>query len=236
MHALGAGLAIKGFKVLFVDLDAQCNLTDITKADDSNLTVMDLLTKGVDVQEVIQHMEQWDIIPASNLLAGADILISGKGREYRLKNVLESVKELYDFTLLDTPPSLGVLITNALTASTEIIIPAQADRFSLKSIAQLYTTIGTIKKYSNASLDVKGILLTRYNGRSILSRDFAETLEKAAHEMGTIIFKTKIRENIAIREAQARREDIFGYAPKSNAARDYDAFIDELLKELKKHG
>ena len=215
---------------MFVDFDAQGNLTDTSKAEDSNLTVMDLLTEKAEIKEVIQHMEKWDIISSSSALAVTNTFISGKGKEYRLMSALESIRDKYDFILIDTPPALSILTTNALTASTGIIITAQADRYSLKSIAQLYTTIETVKKYSNARLEVKGILLTRYNGRSILSRDLAEMIEKAAQKMNMRVFKAKIREAIAIKESQAKREDIFSYAPKSNAARDYDAFIDELLR------
>ena len=191
---------------------------------------MDLLTKEAEVKKVILHSERWDIIASSSALAVADMSISGKGKEYRLRSALEPIREKYDFIIIDTPPALGILLTNALTASTKVIIPAQADRYSLKSIAQLNVTIEAVKKFSNASLIVQGIILTRYNGRSILSRDFLEVIEQAAQKMNTKVFKTKIREAIAVKESQARREDIFSYAPKSNAARDYDAFIDELLR------
>jgi chromosome partitioning protein len=228
--ALGAGLSLKGFRVLFVDLDAQGNLTDTTKADSSNLTVMDLLSREAQAAEVIQHGEQWDIIPSSSTLAGADMTISGNGKEYKLKKALEPIRESYDYIIIDTPPALGILMANALTACTGAVIPAQADRYSLKGIVQLHATTETIKKYCNHGLTIKGILLTRYSPRAVLSRDIAEVIEQTAQKLQTKLFKVRIREAIAIKESQAQREDIFTYAPKSNAAKDYRAFIDELLR------
>lgn len=228
--ALGAGLFLKGYKVLFVDTDAQGNLTDTAEADSSGVTVMELLTGEAQVKEAIQQGEKWDIISSSLSLAGADMTITGKGREYRLKKAIEPIKEEYDYIIIDTPPALGILMVNALIACDIAIIPAQADRYSLKGIAQLHTTIETIKKHSNPALRIKGILLTRYSPRAVLSRNIAEVIEQTARKLQTKLFKAKIREAIAIKESQAQRADIFSYAPKSNAAKDYDAFINELLR------
>jgi chromosome partitioning protein len=156
--------------------------------------------------------------------------ITGKGREYRLKKAIEPIKREYDYIIIDTPPALGILMVNALTACDVAIIPAQADRYSLKGIAQLNMTIETIKKHSNPALRIEGILLTRYSPRAVLSRDIAEVIEQTAQKLQTKLFKAKIREAIAIKESQAQRMDIFAYSPKSNAAKDYNAFIDELLR------
>lgn len=228
--ALGAGFFLRGYKVLFVDTDAQGNLTDTAEADNSDITVMELLTEGAQAKEAIQQGERWDIISSSPSLVGADMTIMGKGREYRLKKAIEPIREKYDYIIIDTPPALGILIVNALTACDIAIIPAQADRYSLKGIAQLHVTIETIKKHSNPALRIKGILLTRYNPRTVLSRDIAEVIEQTAQKLQTKLFKAKIREAIAIKESQAQRVDIFAYAPESNVAKDYDAFIDELLR------
>jgi chromosome partitioning protein len=228
--ALGAGLFLKGYKVLFVDTDAQGNLTDTAEADNSETTVMELLTGEAQAKETIQQGERWDIISSSPSLAGADMTITGKGREYKLKKAIELIKGEYDYIIIDTPPVLGILMVNALTACDIAIIPTQADRYSLKGIAQLHATIETIKKHSNPTLRIKGILLTRYSPRAVLSRDIAEVIDQTAQKLQTKLFKAKIREAIAIKESQAQRVDIFAYAPKSNAAKDYDAFIDELLR------
>jgi chromosome partitioning protein len=231
-HALGAGLSLKGLKVLFVDVDAQGNLTDTLRANSGGVTIKDILTKEGEAADTIQPGERWDVIPANQYLAGADIFITGDRREYRLREALEPLKNMYDYIVMDTPPALGVLMINALTACTWAIIPAQADRYSLKGIAQLHATINTIKTHSNPALTVKGILLTRHNPRAILSRDIAEVIEDTAKKLRTRLFKASIRETIVIKEAQAERQDIYSYAPKSRVAEDYRAFINELMGGL----
>ena len=200
------------------------------KADTSGLTALDVLTQQATAAEVIQHTALGDIIPASPALAGADAVITATGKEYRLKEALEPVKGSYDYIVIDTPPALGVLTINALTACHSAVIPAQADIYSLQGINQLYTTIDTVRKYCNPSLSIKGILLTRYSARSILSRELAEVIEQTAQRFNTQLFSTPIRETVAVREAQASQQDIYSYAPKSNAAADYTAFVAELLE------
>lgn len=230
--ALGAGLLGKGHTVLYIDLDAQGNLTHTLGIDASDFTSIDLLAKRANIHDVLQPLGQGAIIPASPALAGADTIIIELGKEYKLKEALEEIADLYDYIIMDTPPALGVLTVNALTACTSVIIPAQADIYSLQGINQLYATIETVKQYCNTSLRVRGILLTRYNARSVLSRDIAEIMEKTAEKLQTRVFDTTIREAIAIKESQVHRQDIYTYAPKSNAALDYTAFIDEFLRYI----
>lgn len=228
--ALGAGLILKGHKVLYIDLDAQGNLTYTLGATDNGLTVLDALTRGAKAEQTIQHTAQGDVIPSSPDLAGADTIINTVGKEYRLREAIEPLKDVYDYTIIDTPPALGILTINALTACTGAIITAQADIFSLKGIGQLNSTIQTVKQYCNPSLTVKGILLTRYSPRAILSREIAEVIDQTAQGLHTKLFKITIRETIAVKEAQASQRDIYSYAPKSNATADYRAFVDELLE------
>lgn len=229
--ALGAGLTLRGYKVLLVDLDAQGNLSYSMGAEEANFTTIDVLSKKVKAADVIQHLEQGDLLPTSPELSFADKLLGDTGKEYRLKEALDPIKENYDYIIIDTPPALGVLTVNALTACTGVIIPAQADVFSLQGISQLYATIDAVKKYTNPSLKVMGLLLTRFSNRAVLSKNIAEVMEQTAHELDTKLFTATIREGIAIKEAQISRQSIFEYAPKSNPAQDYNDFIDELLKE-----
>lgn len=230
--AIGAGLARKGYKVLFVDLDAQTNLSYVMEADATGLTgrtSLDVMEGRASASDAIQHTRHGDIIAASPALAGADAVLTQVGKEYRLKEAMEPLAPMYDFILLDTPPALGILTVNALTACNGCIIPAQADIYSLQGISQLYNTLQTVKKYCNPSLKVLGILLTRFNARAIISREAAEMIAQAADQMGSRLYTARIRECTAIKEAQACREDIFTYAPHSNAAADYAALIDEIL-------
>ena len=228
-HAIGAGLARKGYKTLFVDLDSQCNLTFDLGGKTGPLTSMEVLSGTATALEAIQHTAGGDLIPASPSLAVADTTITGTGKEYRLKEALEGLD--YDYIIIDTPPALGVLTVNALTAGHSAIIPAQAEVHSLQGIGLLYEVIQAVQKYTNPALTIKGILITRYNGRAILSRDMKDNLEATAKELGTKVFTTPIRECTAIKEAQATQSDIYSYAPKSNATADYTALIKEILKE-----
>lgn len=228
---LGAGLMKKRKKVLFVDLDSQQNLSYDIMADTSGLTAIDMLTGEASAEEIIQRTQNGDIIPAGATLAGADIMLTDNGREYRLKEALQPLAGQYDYVILDTPPALGTITTNALTAANAVIIPAQAEVHSLQGIGLLADTIATIRKHtSNKNLYIDGILLTRYNARAVLSRDMRDNLADIASALHTRLYTDPIRECIAVKEAEALQTDIFKYAPKSNAAKDYSNFIKEFMK------
>ena len=228
--AIGAGLSLKGYSVLFIDLDAQGNLSYSLGADTKGYNAMGVLERPETAKEEIQHTPQGDIIASSPKLAGADKLLEETGKEYRLKEALESLQGAYDYIIVDTPPALGILTINALTACTGAIIPAQADIYSLQGIAQLNSTIETVKKYCNPSLSIMGIVLTRFNGRSIIRREVAEMLERTAEQLHTKLYTSKIRECTALVEAQATKQNIYSYAPRSNATADYKALVDEILR------
>ncbi len=228
--AVADGLILKGYKVLSIDLDAQCNLSYSKNAEMGKKTILGVLIGEVDIAEAIQTTSQGDIIPSTNALAGADAFIVGTGKEYRLKESLRPLMGIYDFIIIDTPPALGILTVNALTASNSVIIPIQADIYSLHGVGQLNETILPVKQYCNPNLKIEGILLTRFNPRAVLSKDLIEIAKPFAQELDTKLFDTTIREGVSIKEAQFVRKSIFSYAPKSNQARDYTAFIDELLE------
>lgn len=230
-YALGAGLILKGYKVLFIDLDAQGNLSYNMGALSKPITSLEVLTGTATAQEAIVATKSGDLIPASSVLASADALITTTGKEYRLKEALEPLKKSYDYIILDTPPALGILTVNALTACNSVIIPAQADIFSLQGIGQLSQTIQTVKRYCNPTLSIKGIAITRYSSRAVLTRDMIELLDDTARQLNTKLYKTKIRECIAIKEAQASQQDIYSYSPKSNATADYTQLIQEILEK-----
>lgn len=229
--SLGAGLSVKGYNVLFIDLDAQGNLTYALGAKSNGPTVFDLLTSDLKVKDVMLSYGKYYLISSSSSLAIADNVITQTGKEYRLKEKLNNMDVKFDYVIIDTPPALGILTVNALTASYGALVPAQADIFSLQGISQLYDTLQAVKKYCNPSLKVMGILLTRYNNRSIISRDVAEMIQDAAKNLDTKLYSTKIRENTAIKESQARKQNIFEYAPKCNASIDYNNLLEEILKE-----
>lgn len=223
-HALGAGLHRRGYSVLFIDLDSQGNLTFATGAPRGH-NCMEFLTGARDKADLIEHTESGDIVPAGDELATADLVLKS---EYLLSSALKGLN--YDYVIIDTPAALGRLNANALTAADSVIIPAWADIYSLQGIGLLYDLINAVKASSNKRLKVKGFLLVQYNPRSTLSKDMKESLEEFAEKLGTRVFTSYIRKNDKVKEAQCMRKDIFSYAPKSNAAKDYDAFINEFLQ------
>ena len=234
-HALGAGFSLKGFKTLLIDLDSQCNLSQAAGADLNGSGAGELLKGETAAGDTIQAIsDNLDIIPGSASLAKADIEINDTGKEYILKEILERLLPDYDYIVIDCPPSLGVLTVNALTAAGHLIIPAQADYFSFNALEDLQAVLNVIRKYTNPTIHTEGILFTRHNPRTVLSRDLEKVTADTAQGFGTNILKAKIREGIAIKEAQALHEDIFSYAPKSKAAEDYRLFVDEVLQGLKK--
>lgn len=229
-QALTHGLSLKGYKVLAIDLDPQANLTyGIGANEDVPDTIYEVLSSKSTIKAAIQKINDIHVIPSNILLSGADIEFTRTGREYLLKEVLKDIKSNYDFIILDTPPNLGILTINALTATDKVIIPMSADAYSLKGLSQLYNTIKEVKKYTNPVLEIEGLLLTRYNNRTILNRDLKEVIEEAAKNIETKLFNTVIRETIALRESQVNQQSIFDYAPGNNTAEDYQSLINELL-------
>ena len=230
-HALTAGLAEKGYKTLGIDLDPQGNLSASCGAKNLNVPTAYELIKGETMaEEVIQTLGGYDIIPSNVMLAGTEQELNSTGKEHRLKENLSDITGDYDYIIMDTPPSLGVLTVNAFTFCDEIIIPTTAGIFATTGIKQLAKTVENVKKYCNPGLKIKGILFTRYNPRTNISKQVKEIAESFAEHIQAPIYKTTIRNGIAIEEAQASREDIFTYSSKSTVAEDYRAFVEEYLR------
>lgn len=229
--AIAAGLSLKGFRTLLIDLDAQGNLSYTAGANTEGASVFGVLAGEVKARDAVQKIEGGEIIPSSKALAGADAIFTATGKEYRLKEALEEIRGEYDYIIIDTPPALGILTVNALTASDAVIIPAQADIYSLQGIERLAETIRTVKKYCNPALTVKGIVLTRYSPRAVLSRDIADHAQTLAAQIGTKVYSTRIREAIAVKEAQICRQTLYAYAPKAKVTEDYQALVEEIIKE-----
>ncbi|MCL2565767.1 MAG: ParA family protein [Defluviitaleaceae bacterium] len=230
-HALGSGMAARGNKVLFVDLDGQGNLSQTLNVENPKNSVLDVLLGKISAKDAISIIGTNALLASSPLLATSDTVIVEVGKEFRLKEALYTISDDYDYVILDTPPALGILTVNALAASTGVIIPAQADIYSLQGIDQLMGTVDIVKKYCNPELVIKGILLTRYNSRTVLTRDITEIIRYKAHELGAKFYSSPIRESISIKEAQVGRTSIFQYSPKSNATEDYEVFIKEVLED-----
>lgn len=230
--ALNFGIRLKlaGAKVLFVDMDPQCNLTYIMGIDEAPVTVYDLLTGQSDVREAILHTEEADLIAASPALSTLNLSLNGPGREYLLRNALQPIVSEYNFIVIDSPPTLGILTINILTAADSVIIPALADVFSLQGVGQLYMTIQTVQANSNPKLRIAGIVLSRHTDRLLLNREMKEMLRNTAEQIHTKVFESVIRESVIVRESQAMRQSIFKYSARSRQTEDYDRFAREYLQ------
>jgi len=232
---LAAGLKEKGYRVLAVDLDPQGNLGFSIGADldiDIRATIYDVLKSSIPARLAIQKTGTVDVIISNILLSSIELEFTGTGREYLLKEALQSVLEYYDYVLLDTPPNLGILTINAFTAADSIVIPMVSDIFSLQGIAQLSETVERVKKSCNSHLSVAGILLTSFNPRTHLAREIRGTAELISRDLNLSLFDSSIRRSVLVSEAQSLQINLLNYAPKNNAAKDYRQFTDELLSRI----
>ena len=229
---LAAGLAYSNKRVLLVDLDPQGNATQGVgyRIGLNHLTVYDALLLDGDVNDCIQKLSKppLDILPANNNLAGADIQLAKieDGREQYLKNVLKKVEDNYDFIIIDCPPSLDLLNTNALTAADSVLIPVQSEYYSLEGITQLLQTIRLVQRLFNPNLTIEGVLLTMYDARTNLSAEVGQEIRKHFKEKA---YKTYIPRNVKLAEAPSAGLSIYDYALDSEGAKAYVVLTREVL-------
>ncbi len=229
---LAAGLAIRGFKTLLVDLDSQCNTT-YTYLDPAMIqtTLADVLVGHQERLPLIDsiyetHIENLDIAPSHIRLAMLERAVQIE-EQYRVKDSLESLSG-YDFALIDCPPSLGMTLTQALLASSHVIVPIAAQYYPLEGVVDLASTIQATKR-PNPSLAILGYLMTSFDIRTSVSR---EALAKVQEMFGDLVFETIIRNNTKLQTAPAYRKSIYEHAPDSHGSKDYDALTEEVLQRL----
>jgi len=231
---LSASLAALGNKVLLVDIDPQGNATSgvgINKAD-VNQCIYNVLVEDLSAEEVCVPTDtvNLDIIPATIQLAGAEIeLVPTISREIRLKKSLEKLKELYDYIIIDCPPSLGLLTINALTSSDTVLIPVQCEYYALEGLSQLLNTIRLVQKHLNKELMIEGVLLTMLDARTNLGLQVIEEVKKYFQDK---VYKSIIPRNVRLGEAPSHGKPITIYDPKSRGAEVYL----ELAKEVMMNG
>lgn len=231
---IGAGLTRLGQKVLLVDLDPQANLTYSLgiKADELDKTIANILEGEAVTEETIIERNGLDVIPSSLSLSETDIRIFNiAGKEFLLKEALDRLKGSYHFILVDCPPSLGNLTINALTAVKEVYIPLQVQFLALRGLNALRRVVNIVQKRLNKDLKIAGIIGTQFDKRKNLNK---EVLAKIKEHFGGLVFKTLIRDNIALAEAPSYGQTIFEYRFKSHGAEDYLALSKEILKRSKK--
>ena len=229
---LAAGLAYLNKKVLLVDFDPQGNATQGVgyRVGLKDLTVYDAILNDVDIHDCIKTLTKppMDILPANINLAGADLELAKieDDREQLLKEALEEVKDNYDYIIVDCPPSLGLLNTNALTAADSVLIPVQSEYYALEGITQLLQTIRLVQKLFNPNLKIEGVLLTMYDARTNLSAEVGQEIRKHFKEKA---YKTYIPRNVKLSEAPSSGLSIYDYEIHSEGAKAYVALTREVL-------
>jgi chromosome partitioning protein len=225
---LAVAFAEKGNRVLCVDLDPQSNLTMSQGIDPDSLDVSmyDVLVKRTSIREVIRKREI-DVACSSIDLAGAEIAMSTQiGRERSLQKALDPVKEDYDFICIDTPPSLGLLTINALTASDKVIVPVQCEYLSMRGLIQLQNTVAMVKEDLNPGLDIEGIVPTLVDTRTVHAKEAIEILEE---NFGDRVFASRITKTVRFAEAPVKGMSVLKYDPDGKAAFAYRRLAEEVL-------
>jgi len=223
---IGAALNRLGKKVLLIDLDPQANLSQSLGLKEQEPNIYGAL-RGLYPLQPVEVRAGLELIPSNLDLAGAEVELSSEpGRDHILRELLEPLRSGYDYIIIDSPPSLGLLTLNALTASEKVLIPIESEFLAIQGLAKLMDIIKKIQGRLNKYLVVGGIIITKYDSRIVLNRNVVQTLE--AH-FGGQVFTTKIRRNISLAEAPTQGKDIFTYNSKSSGAEDYLALSQEIL-------
>jgi chromosome partitioning protein len=236
---LTAYLAGSGRRVLLVDMDPQANATSALGFDKKQMqpSTYQLLLEQASVEAVRRRQAQFqiDLLPSSPTLAGAEIeLVQAIGREYRLQRALQSVAADYDYILIDSPPSLGLLTVNALTAAQDgVLIPVQCEYLPLEGLTQLTQTIHLVQEYLNPRLQIRGVMMTMYDSRTNLSR---QVVEEVRRHFPNKVFKTIIPRNVRLSEAPSFGQPINFYAPQSPGAIAYKLLTAELINGDRRNG
>jgi chromosome partitioning protein len=227
---LGASVAACERRVLLVDLDPQANATSGIGVIDANPSMYDVLIENMPLREIIRPTEipTLHLAPSSPDLVGAEVeLRDAIGREYYLKRVLEPIAADYDYILVDSPPSLGLLTVNGLTASNSVLVPLQAEYFALEGVTQLLATIDRVKSAVNPSLEIEGIVLTMYDERINLARQVAEEVR---NHFGEKVYKTVIPRNVRLSEAPSFGKPIILYDIRSRGSEAYVSLAREFIQ------
>lgn len=231
--SVAAGLSRKGYKVLLVDLDPQGNATTAAgiTPDEEDATVYEVLKGAAEAADAIRTAGGYDLIPTDIRQSGADIeLATAPGRDFILREALEGVRNAYDYIVLDSPPSLGVVTLMGLTAADGVVITLKADYLALNGVAQLKDTIDLVRRRLNPRLEVTGVLLTFYDDRKNLDKEIAAQAEEGFPEK---VFRTRISQAVALAEAPAAGRDIFQYKPGSKPAKQYEDVVNEIIERTK---
>jgi chromosome partitioning protein len=230
---LAAALALKGIHTLLVDLDPQCNTT-MSFIDQHTLarSMYDVMVEGVPISQVIvpTNVENLDLAPARIALAKLETSMVGElDAHFRLKDRLQEVISKYEYIIVDTPPTLGLITVNAMVACTHLLIPIQSSYFALEGTDDLLETVEKIKVRANPDLQILGVLITLHDRRTVLARDIHEQITQV---FGDKVFRTSVTRSVRLEESPAYRVSIFEHAPHSSGAIEYYALCEEVMERV----
>lgn len=230
---LAAGLAMRGRHTLLVDLDPQAN-SSMTYLDVRTVerSMFDVLSGDCDLPEIVRQtgVVGLDLAPSRISLAKLDVKLVGEiDGYYRLKDRLEPVRGQYDFIVIDTPPTLGIITVNALVAATHLLVPVQSSYFALEGTDDLLETIDKVKQRANPQLQILGAVITLHDKRTLLSRDIFDQIQRV---FGDKLFETTISKSVRLEESPAYKESIFTFAPRSSGAYEYYKLSEEVLSRV----
>lgn len=236
-YSLAQGFYLAGYKTLGIDMDSQGNFSTTWQSDPECIGIVDVLMHGEPAIDAIQTKEgRFDLISGDKLLRDFAAK-TGYDVNFMLHDALLPLDDKYDAIVIDTPPNVATLTTNAMMSSDYVVIPAAPESYSVDGLVQLNESIRAIQLHGvkEKNLKILGILLTRYRKGTRLASDMADIIRVVAQKIGTHTFEPVIRENMAIKEAQAAKLSIFDYDKRSNGAMDYHTFVDEVITSLKKN-
>jgi len=232
---MAAAIALRGKKVLLIDIDPQGNATTglgFSKSELEN-SVYSVLIEDKPIAEALQKtaIKGLDLLPSSIDLAGAEVeLVYQKNRENKLNYALRQISTVYDYVMIDCPPSLGLLTINALASSDSVIIPIQSEYFAMEGLSQLMNSIKLVNQHLNPNLKIEGVVITMYDGRALISKQISAEIHKY---FGKRMFNTVIPRNIRVSEAPSHGVPVMLHDPRSSGAKAYVALADEFLSRQK---
>lgn len=234
---LSASLTAAELKILLVDIDPQANTSNGVGVETKNLddTIYEVMVNGLPITKAIfdTEMKGLKLVPSHINLVGAEIeMVSLKNREKVLRNVLRDIKDLFDFIIIDCPPSLGLLTLNGLTAADSVLIPVQCEYYALEGLGQLLNTISLVRYQLNPDLDIEGVLLTMFDSRLRLSNQVVDEVRRHFEDN---VFKTIINRNVRISEAPSHGKPVILYDAVSTGSKNYLALAKEIIENNKEY-